>query len=90
MSSSINVHPNMNNGEGGSVMFEAGFTKWPMTVKVLYADGGEGITGDQVYTIFLDVMGADAIRDMATSAQTMTDALFARANLLDQLEADNG
>jgi len=86
MATSVNVHMNLMPKHKGSVKFEAALDEWPMTLRLVYIDGGDTISGNHETTIFIDELSADEVRKAATSAMEMTDALFARANYLDSKE----
>ena len=89
MSTSINVHPNnWNDGFTGRLRFTAQLDSWPNTIKVTYTDGGPTIAGNHETGIFIDDFGADALREMATSAEKMSEQLFAHANKKEQGESN--
>lgn len=89
MSTSTNVHPNTwKQDYMGEVRFIADLDS-PAIVRLQYIDGGPTIAANHETTMFIGAFKANAVRRMATSAQTMTDALFARANELDAKEADD-
>ena len=93
MSSDINIHTNTwQEDYKGSVRFFLSKT-WPITMGFDYQDGGPTIAGNSRAQLFINQFDNDeqAVRDMATSAQTMTDGLFAWANEIrerKQQEAD--
>jgi hypothetical protein len=87
MSTSINIHPTTSTDRAkieNRVFATVKTDAWPRTLIIHYEQGGSGVGANHSTCIFIGSLGAEAVRDLASSMEHASTKLFEYANVLDE------